>query len=258
MADPPLMFWHTAAALQQQYWLLPVPQAYWMQEAMQVRCMGGTSAAAAAAACCTSRVRCMAGGPALQDLAAPSQLTAVRQHCPPQVPVDEVVDILTAALAPKPPSPPACIPGTYADTRDGPARCTACAAGTYAFNAGAAACKPCAAGRVASALGSAACRTCQPGTYSSADGRACLPCPEGELAGACCFLGPLPCVPFPAARVATHALGRRHAYVGPHLPQSPAGTFSLLPGAWSVAQCLTPEQRRHEQEGQAASVQLLR
>ena len=35
LADPPLMFWHTAATLGQQYWLLPVPQAYWLQEAMQ-------------------------------------------------------------------------------------------------------------------------------------------------------------------------------------------------------------------------------
>lgn len=44
LADPPLMFWHTAAALGQPYWLLPVPQAYWMQEEMQVCC-------AAAAGC---------------------------------------------------------------------------------------------------------------------------------------------------------------------------------------------------------------
>ena len=37
LADPPLMFWHAAGALGQPYWLLPVPQAYWMQEEMQVR-----------------------------------------------------------------------------------------------------------------------------------------------------------------------------------------------------------------------------
>jgi hypothetical protein len=37
LADPPLMFWHTAAALGQPYWLLPVPQGHWMQEEMQVR-----------------------------------------------------------------------------------------------------------------------------------------------------------------------------------------------------------------------------
>ena len=36
LADPPLMFWHAAGALGQSYWLLPVPQAYWMQEEMQV------------------------------------------------------------------------------------------------------------------------------------------------------------------------------------------------------------------------------
>ena len=36
LADPPLMFWNLAAAVGQQYWLLPVPQAYWMQKKMQV------------------------------------------------------------------------------------------------------------------------------------------------------------------------------------------------------------------------------
>jgi hypothetical protein len=36
MADPPLMFWHTAEALGQRYWMVPVPQAYWMQEEMEV------------------------------------------------------------------------------------------------------------------------------------------------------------------------------------------------------------------------------
>ncbi len=37
LADPPMMFWHAAAALGQEYWLVPVPQAYWMQESMEVR-----------------------------------------------------------------------------------------------------------------------------------------------------------------------------------------------------------------------------
>jgi hypothetical protein len=32
----------------------------------------------------------------------------------------------------------------------------------------------------------------------------------------------------------------------------------MLPGAWSVEQCLTPEQRRRQQEDEAASVLLLR
>ncbi|KAI3435029.1 hypothetical protein D9Q98_003081 [Chlorella vulgaris] len=167
MADPPLMFWHTAAALGQPYWLLPVPHAYWMQEEMQV-------------------------------------------------PADEVLDILTAVLTTPPPSPPACIPGTYTDTAasdDGSRRCIACTPGSYAANVGSKACKPCAAGRLAAAVGAAACRTCKPGTFSAADGRSCLACPEG--------------------------------------------TFSVLPGAWSVEQCLTPEQRRRQQEDEAASVLLL-
>jgi len=36
MADPPMMFWHTASALGQQYWLLPVPQSYYMQNEMEI------------------------------------------------------------------------------------------------------------------------------------------------------------------------------------------------------------------------------
>lgn len=36
MADPPLMFWHTASALDQEYWALPVPQSYYMQPEMAV------------------------------------------------------------------------------------------------------------------------------------------------------------------------------------------------------------------------------
>jgi hypothetical protein len=54
LADPPLMFWHTAAALGQHYWLLPVPQAYWMQEAMKAR-----HSAAVTAACCSCCSLCL-------------------------------------------------------------------------------------------------------------------------------------------------------------------------------------------------------
>jgi len=36
MADPPLMFWHAASALKQEYWMLPIPQSYYMQPAMLV------------------------------------------------------------------------------------------------------------------------------------------------------------------------------------------------------------------------------
>ncbi|KAL4425168.1 hypothetical protein ABPG75_009184 [Micractinium tetrahymenae] len=172
LADPPLMFWHTAAALAQPYWLLPVPQAYWMQEEMQV-------------------------------------------------PVDEVIDILAAALPPSASGAPApqdalfCFPGSYASraAASGTLRCTVCPIGTYAFAAGSPACKPCAAGRFADVPGTAACRTCQPGTYSVADGTSCLPCP--------------------------------------------AGTFSMLPGAWSPQQCATAEERRQAQEDQALNLAML-
>ncbi|PSC67438.1 hypothetical protein C2E20_8901 [Micractinium conductrix] len=172
VADPPLMFWHTAAALGQQYWLLPVPQAYWMGEEMQV-------------------------------------------------PADEVLDILSAALLPASgadggaQAAPTCAPGSYATLYGEPRalRCTACSPGTYSYVAGAPACKPCAAGRYAAGIGASACRTCQPGTYSAPDGSACLDCP--------------------------------------------AGTWSVLPGAWTAQQCLTPEQRRAQQEDQALSVEML-
>ncbi|KAL4435565.1 hypothetical protein ABPG77_002528 [Micractinium sp. CCAP 211/92] len=171
LADPPLMFWHTAAALGQPYWLLPVPQAYWMQEEMQV-------------------------------------------------PVDEVIDILAAALPPSAAGGPApqalfCFPGSYASRAadTGALQCTVCPLGTYAFAAGSPACKACAPGRYADVPGAAACRTCQPGSYSAADGTSCLACP--------------------------------------------AGTFSLLPGAWSAQQCATAEERRKAQEDQALSVAML-
>lgn len=96
-----------------------------------------------------------------------------------QVPTGEVVDNLTAVLR-DPAAPASCLPGTFASVEDGTVRCTACSAGSYAFNPSSAACKPCPAGRVAPHLGSTACRTCQPGTYSSADGKACVACPAGE------------------------------------------------------------------------------
>ena len=32
----PLMFWHLANALQQEYWMLPVPYSFWLQEKMTV------------------------------------------------------------------------------------------------------------------------------------------------------------------------------------------------------------------------------
>lgn len=45
MADPPLMFWHTAATLGQPYWLVPVPSAHWMQPSMEVSGAGEVPAA---------------------------------------------------------------------------------------------------------------------------------------------------------------------------------------------------------------------
>ena len=123
LAEPPLMFWHTAAALGQDYWLLPVPQGHYMQPEMEV-------------------------------------------------PVGEVLDILTAVLVPPPEG--GCPPGS---SRLADGRCEACRPGTYAFNQGSEQCRPCAPGRAAASLGSTACRTAQPGSYASADGTLLLPCP---------------------------------------------------------------------------------
>eukprot|EP01023_Acetabularia_acetabulum_P033992 TRINITY_DN31907_c0_g1_i2.p1 TRINITY_DN31907_c0_g1~~TRINITY_DN31907_c0_g1_i2.p1 ORF type:complete len:599 (-),score=118.61 TRINITY_DN31907_c0_g1_i2:170-1966(-) len=36
MQHPPMMFWHIAAALRQNYWMLPVPHSYWMQDSFEV------------------------------------------------------------------------------------------------------------------------------------------------------------------------------------------------------------------------------
>ena len=36
MRDPPMMFWHMARALDMDYWMLPVPQAYWMEPEMEI------------------------------------------------------------------------------------------------------------------------------------------------------------------------------------------------------------------------------
>ena len=128
MRDPPMMFWHLAAALDQDYWLLPVPSAWWMQEEMTI-------------------------------------------------PVEEVVDMVTAMLAGEG-SRDACPAGSK---RLADGTCEACPAGTYAFNKNSAVCKPCYAGRFAFEEGSAACRTCPTDTYAQG-GNMCVRCPREKIA----------------------------------------------------------------------------
>eukprot|EP01025_Chloroclados_australasicus_P002261 TRINITY_DN10522_c0_g1_i8.p1 TRINITY_DN10522_c0_g1~~TRINITY_DN10522_c0_g1_i8.p1 ORF type:complete len:380 (-),score=33.81 TRINITY_DN10522_c0_g1_i8:59-1198(-) len=36
MQHPPMMFWHISAALRQNYWMLPVPHSYWMQDSFVI------------------------------------------------------------------------------------------------------------------------------------------------------------------------------------------------------------------------------
>ena len=201
LADPPLMFWHAAGALGQPYWLLPVPQAYWMQEEMQVKQgmpggRGGTGmlsgtpqpTGAVLLACLHAWLlthyvaRNGRGCFCLPALLLARHLTLDMPRLP-QVPTGEVLDILSVVLR-DPAAPASCLPGTFASIEDGAVRCIACSAGTYAYTPGAAACKLCPPGRMAPHLGSTACRTCQPGTYSSADGKACVACPAGEISAA--------------------------------------------------------------------------
>jgi hypothetical protein len=167
-----------------------------------------------------------------------------------------VIDILNAVMSPQQPKlASTCPTGSFASSV-GSMACTACSAGSYAFNAGSPACKPCAAGRAAPVAGSSACRTCQPGTHSSADGKACVACPAGE--GACCSCSQLLQCAAAATVWRQSALNKPVPLAHTCTANSTAGTFSVLPGAWEAAQCLTPEQRRQQQEDQATNIQVLR
>lgn len=190
------------------------------------------------------------------------------------MPVDEVLDILAAALPPSasgsPPPKDAlfCFPGSYAsrDAATGAPGCTVCPLGTYAFAAGSPACKACAPGRYADTLAAAACRTCQPGSYSAPDGTSCLPCPTGE-AGARLHALPSPgssrvrvglCAYLLPAALGASLLAADLPAGDAAVPPPRAGTFSMLPGAWSAQQCASAEERRKAQEDQALSVAMLR
>ena len=129
MRDPPMMFWHMARALDMDYWMLPVPQAYWMEPEMEI-------------------------------------------------PVAEVLDILSAALGGK--ANRACPEGReVAPAAEGGSACVECRPGTYSFGAEAV-CEPCFKGRYAERAGQAACRTCPSGTFAVA-GLGCAACPAGTV-----------------------------------------------------------------------------
>lgn len=130
MADPPMMFWHTASALGQQYWLLPVPQSYYMQNEMEIpegEVLDMLSAILVAEAApvnaCKAGTAGRAGG-----------LCSV------------------------------CPPGSYAFNINSRA-CKLCAPGRVAAGASNSYCSTCQPGTVANADGTA-CEPCPQGTYS--------------------------------------------------------------------------------------------
>jgi len=85
-----------------------------------------------------------------------------------------------------------CHPGSYSArdaamilSDDGPAMCTACAAGTYAPSAGRQACTPCDLGRYVNTTNNTDCVDCEPGYFSDVknetDGpTSCMACIEGR------------------------------------------------------------------------------
>ena len=129
MADPPMMFWHTASALEQDYWLLPVPQSYYMQKEMEVP---------------EGEVLDMLSA----ILAGPAPVNACKAG--------------TAGRAGGLCS--ACPPGSYAFNKNSRA-CKLCAPGRIAAGTSNSYCSTCQPGTVSNADGTA-CEPCPQGTYS--------------------------------------------------------------------------------------------
>jgi capsular polysaccharide biosynthesis protein len=129
MADPPMMFWHTASALGQEYWLLPVPQSYYMQSEMEIP---------------EGEVLDMLTA----ILAGPAPVNACRAG--------------TAGRAGGLCS--ACPPGSYAFNSNSRA-CKLCAPGRVAASTSNSYCSTCQPGTVSNADGTA-CDPCPQGTYS--------------------------------------------------------------------------------------------
>ena len=157
-----MMFWHLAEALGQKYWMVPVPQAFWMQAEMQASRAALRCVAPCLLRSCLSEPLLIHCTPSLRTPRLPRRHPC---HPPVQVPVQEVVDILSSILLPDPAG--ACAAGSYdagarasvqgfkagaepfvqlavgGDAQD----CQTCRPGTYAFNAGAQRCSTCTPGR---------------------------------------------------------------------------------------------------------------
>jgi capsular polysaccharide biosynthesis protein len=129
LADPPLMFWHAASALGQEYWALPVPQSYYMQPSMEVPIgevidiLHTIKNPAPAASTCAPGMAGRIGGPCLP-----------------------------------------CPPGSYAYTA-GSLACKICPSGRVAGKEGSSACSTCKPGTYAS-LDASECRPCPSGKFS--------------------------------------------------------------------------------------------
>ncbi|QDZ19175.1 hypothetical protein HOP50_02g16890 [Chloropicon primus] len=106
MRDPPMMFWHLAAALNQDYWLLPVANAWWMQKEMHIPVEE------------------------VVDMVAAMLKNEGPGSCPPGT---RVLGDGTCETCPA---------GTYAFNGDS-AVCKPCSSGRFAFEEGSAACRTC-------------------------------------------------------------------------------------------------------------------
>jgi len=97
------------------------------------------------------------------------------------VPVQEVLDILVAALKPHFSADhpeELCAPGTALDRMRG---CTPCPPGTYSYHPNSEACTACAQGQFSEGSGSTHCSMCPPGSYSADEGAtACTACPPAK------------------------------------------------------------------------------
>lgn len=129
MADPPMMFWHTAAALGQEYWLLPVPNSYYMQREMDVP-EGEV----------LDILTAVLGGPAPLGACAPGTAGRAGGLCS------------------------SCPPGSYAFNVNSRA-CKLCAPGRVSGGFGSSYCSTCKPGAVSSEDGTA-CEPCPQGTFS--------------------------------------------------------------------------------------------
>jgi len=146
LADPPMMFWHAAGALGQDYWLVPVPQGYYMQPEMVVPV-----------------------GEVVDVLTAVLGPAAVAGACAPGT-----------AGRPGGPCVP-CPPGSYAYNA-GTGACKLCPPGQAAGAEGSAFCSTCKPGTYSNVDG-AACDVCPAGSFSvlpgAGDASHCL-APEGR------------------------------------------------------------------------------